>query len=88
MCNCYKKYSRNFGYFSFRCCSEDGVKTTYSTQQMRRKILNLLKYSVTRYEKAKKIPLFRYTVYTPQEQVKEILNAKPEERFEILKEVS
>ncbi|KKK50853.1 hypothetical protein LCGC14_3120860 [marine sediment metagenome] len=55
---------------------------------MRRKILNLLKYSVTRYEKAKKIPLFRYTVYTPQEQVKEILNAKPEERFEILKEVS
>ena len=66
---------------------EGGEKTTYSTKAMRRKILNILKYSVTRYENAKKIPLFRYTVYTPQEQVKEILNADPEERFEILKEV-
>jgi len=66
---------------------EGGEKTTYSTKAMRRKILNILNYSVTRYENAKKIPLFRYTVYTPQEQVKEILNADPEERFEILKEV-
>ena len=66
---------------------EGGEKTTYSTKAMRRKVLDILNYSVTRYENAKKIPLFRYTVYTPQEQVKEILNADPEERFEILKEV-
>jgi len=66
---------------------EGGEKTKYTTKAMRQKILTILNYSVTRYENAKKIPLFRYTVYTPQEQVKEILNADPEERFEILKEV-
>ncbi|MFX1492787.1 MAG: AAA family ATPase [Promethearchaeota archaeon] len=60
---------------------------SYAPTDLRRKILKLLNYSTIRYEKAQKIPLFRYTVYTPQEQVKEILQAKPEERFEILKEV-
>ncbi len=62
-------------------------KTSYAPTDLRRKILKLLNYSITRYENAQKIPLFRYTVYTPQEQVKEILQAKPEERFEILKDV-
>ena len=66
---------------------ENGVKKTTSVLELRKKVLSLLHYSVIRYEKAKKIPLFRYTVYTPQEQVKEILEAKPEERFEILKDV-
>ncbi|MFW9945743.1 MAG: AAA family ATPase [Candidatus Odinarchaeota archaeon] len=60
---------------------------SYAPTDLRRKILKLLNYSTTRYEKAQKIPLFRYTVYTPQEQVKEILQARPDERFEILKEV-
>ncbi|MFX1497169.1 MAG: AAA family ATPase [Promethearchaeota archaeon] len=60
---------------------------SYAATDLRKKVLNLLNYSITRYEKAQKIPIFRYTVYTPQEQVKEILQAKPEERFEILKEV-
>lgn len=62
-------------------------KTSYAPTDLRKKILSLLNYSIARYEKAQKIPIFRYTVYTPQEQVKEILQAKPEERFEILKEV-
>ena len=66
---------------------DDIVETSFAPTDLRRKILNLLNYSITRYEKAQKIPLFRYTVYTPQEQVKEILQAKPEDRFEILKEV-
>jgi len=60
---------------------------SYAPTDLRRKVLKLLNYSTIRYEKAQKIPLFRYTVYTPQEQVKEILQARPEERFEILKEV-
>jgi len=63
------------------------VEISYAPTDLRRKILEILNYSITRYEKAQKIPLFRYTVYTPQEQVKEILQAKPDERFEILKEV-
>ena len=64
-----------------------GTQTTYAPTDMRRKILSLLSYSVSRYEKATKLPLFRYTVYTPQEQIKEIIQADPDDRFEILKEV-
>ncbi len=61
--------------------------TSYAPTDLRRKILETLNYSVTRYERAQKIDLFRYTVYTPQESVKEILEAAPEKRFEILKDV-
>ncbi|MFX1311722.1 MAG: AAA family ATPase, partial [Promethearchaeota archaeon] len=64
-----------------------GTKITYAPTDMRRKILTLLSYSVSRYEKANKLPLFRYTVYTPQEELKEIILADPNNRFEILKEV-
>ncbi|MFX1452823.1 MAG: AAA family ATPase [Promethearchaeota archaeon] len=66
---------------------EVGTKTKYAPKDLRRIILKLLSYSITRYENAQKLPLFRYTVYTPQEQVKEIIEADPEDRFEILKEV-
>ena len=66
---------------------DNGTSTTYAPTDMRRKILSLLSYSVSRYEKATKLPLFRYTVYTPQEQIKEIIQAEPDDRFEILKEV-
>ncbi len=65
----------------------ESVKISYAPIDLRKKILEILNYSIPRYEKAQKVPLFRYTVYTPQEQVKEILQAKPDERFEILKEV-
>ncbi|MFX1476848.1 MAG: AAA family ATPase [Promethearchaeota archaeon] len=64
-----------------------GVETSFAPTDMRRKILSLLSYSISRYERASKLPLFRYTVYTPQEQVKEIIEADTEQRFEILKEV-
>ncbi len=63
----------------------NGEMTTYATTDLKRKILEILNYSVARYERAQKIPIFRYTVYTPQENIKEILEAKPEDRFEILK---
>jgi len=66
---------------------ENGSEYQYSPNDLRRKVLEVINYSITRYENARKIPLFRYTVYTPQEEIKEILNADPEERFEILKEV-
>lgn len=66
---------------------EDGKRYEYSPTELRKKILEVLNYSISRYERAHKIPIFRYTVYTPQEQIKEILRADPEERFEILKDV-
>ncbi|KKM92411.1 hypothetical protein LCGC14_1218760, partial [marine sediment metagenome] len=62
-------------------------ETSYAATDLRRKILEVFNYSVTRYERAQSIDLFRYTVYTPQESVKEILEADPNKRFEILKDV-
>lgn len=68
---------------------ENGIKTSYTTTELRIKILDILKYSITNYKSSSKkcIDLYRYTVYTPQEEIKEILLAEPEERFDILKEV-
>jgi exonuclease SbcC len=66
---------------------KNGSKTSYTTTELRKEILSILNYSVSRYERKESIDIFRYTVYTPQEQVKEILQADPDERFEILKDV-
>ena len=68
---------------------EDGTKTSYTTTDLRIKILELLNYSVSNYKAANKkcIDLYRYTVYTPQEEIKKILLTDPKERFGILKDV-
>ncbi|MHA2246069.1 MAG: AAA family ATPase [Candidatus Hodarchaeales archaeon] len=66
---------------------EGGEKTKYTTTELRRKILAILNYSVSRYDRKGSIDIFRYTVYTPQEEIKKILEAKAKERFEILKDV-
>lgn len=68
---------------------ENDVKTSYTTTELRVKILDLLNYSATKYKSTNKkcVDIFRYTVYTPQEEIKAILQSDPEERFEILKDV-
>ena len=66
---------------------EEGVKESYATTDLRRKVLSILNYSVPRYERRNSIDIFRYTVYTPQEEIKAILQADSDERFEILKDV-
>lgn len=49
----------------------------------------MLNYSISRYKAHNKkcIDIYRYTVYTPQEEIKAILEADPDERFNILKDV-
>ncbi len=68
---------------------KNDVKTEYTTTELRLLILDLLKYSISRYKAHNKkcIDIYRYTVYTPQEEIKEILLANPKERFSILKDV-
>ncbi len=68
---------------------ENDVKTSYTTTELRVKLLEILNYSTTKYKSASKkcVDIFRYTVYTPQEEIKAILLSNPEERFEILKDV-
>jgi exonuclease SbcC len=68
---------------------ENGSETSYTTTELREKILSLFNYSLDRYRAHNKkcIDIFRYTVYTPQEEIKQILEADAEQRFEILKDV-
>jgi len=68
---------------------ENGSKTSYTTTELRERVLSLFNYSLDRYRAHNKkcIDIFRYTVYTPQEEIKQILEADAEERFEILKDV-
>lgn len=68
---------------------ENDVKTSYTTTELRSKILEILNYSISKYKSSSKkcIDIFRYSVYTPQEEIKAILLADPSERFEILKDV-
>jgi exonuclease SbcC len=68
---------------------ENDIKTSYTATELRTRILELLNYSTTKYKSTSKkcVDIFRYTVYTPQEEIKEILKADPKERFEILKDV-
>ncbi|MBD3213446.1 MAG: AAA family ATPase [Candidatus Lokiarchaeota archaeon] len=67
----------------------NGTREEYTTTDLRIEMLKLLNYSVPRYKSHNKycIDIFRYTVYTPQEKLKEIISAKADERFEILKDV-
>ncbi|MBD3253609.1 MAG: AAA family ATPase, partial [Candidatus Lokiarchaeota archaeon] len=67
----------------------NGERKEYTTTELRIEMLKLLNYSVSRYKSHNKycIDIFRYTVYTPQEKLKEIINANADERFEILKDV-
>jgi exonuclease SbcC len=68
---------------------ENGIQTAYTTTELRLKILSILNYSISKYKSSSKkcIDIFRYTVYAPQEEIKAILLADLNERFEILKDV-
>jgi exonuclease SbcC len=68
---------------------EEDTKTDYTTGDLRLKILDLLKYSISRYRahNRKSIDIYRYTVYTPQEELKQILMADSKDRFNILKDL-
>lgn len=60
----------------------DGEKTEYSVTELKTKILDLLQYP-PEFIKKNNI-LYRYTVYTPQENMKQIVLEDPEVRLNIL----
>lgn len=60
-------------------------KYELSTSEMKNKIISLLEYPK---EFAKKSDLlYKFTVYTPQEGMKEIINERPETRLDILRHI-
>ncbi|MAG24786.1 hypothetical protein CMI47_04330 [Candidatus Pacearchaeota archaeon] len=63
----------------------DGQKTESSITELKTKIINLLNYP-HEFIKRNNI-LYRYTVYTPQEQMRQIISEDPETRLNILRHI-
>ena len=66
--------------------SNNGNKREMTPTELKAEILNILGYPKELLSKQKN-PIYRYTVYTPQEEMKQILLAKKEERMEILRKI-
>ncbi|MBI3333987.1 hypothetical protein HYZ97_00685 [Candidatus Pacearchaeota archaeon] len=63
----------------------NGVKNEYSTTELKTKILELLGYPSEFVKKTNM--LYKYTVYTPQEHMKQIILEDAETRFSILRHI-
>ncbi len=64
----------------------DGVKTDATPVELKSKVLQIIGYPESLVNKSKSL-IFRYTVYTPQEQMKHIIFAGSEERLGILRKL-
>ena len=62
----------------------DGVRTSYSPSEMKEQVLKILNYNEPVDPKAKSV-IFRYAVYTPQEEMKEILSQPPDLRLQTIR---
>lgn len=62
----------------------DGVRASYSPSEMKEQILKILNYNEPTDPKAKSV-IFRYAVYTPQEEMKEILSQPPDLRLQTIR---
>ncbi|MEM2906757.1 MAG: SMC family ATPase, partial [Candidatus Odinarchaeota archaeon] len=62
----------------------DGVKRYLSASELKQTILDILKFNEPPNPRAQSV-IYRYALYTPQEQMKEILWAKPDERLQTLR---
>ena len=65
---------------------KDGVKEEKTALELKQKILEILDYPKNLLTKNKAL-IFRYTVYTPQEEMKLILTGSKEERLDALRKV-
>ena len=66
----------------YSAMSIDGIKKEYSITELKARILNLLHYP-SEFIKKNNL-LYRYTIYTPQEQMKQIISEDPETRLNVL----
>jgi exonuclease SbcC len=62
----------------------DGRRWAYSPKEMKEAVLKILGYNEPQDPKAKSV-IFRYAVYTPQEEMKEILSQAPEGRLQTIR---
>ncbi len=69
----------------YACISINGEKKEYSVTELKTKILNIIGYPLEFIKKNNL--LYRYTVYTPQEQMKQIILEDPQTRLNVLRHV-
>ncbi|WEU40349.1 MAG: SMC family ATPase [Candidatus Odinarchaeum yellowstonii] len=62
----------------------EGVKRILSPSELKQAVLDILKFNEPPNPRAQSV-IYRYALYTPQEQMKEILWAKPDERLQTLR---
>lgn len=62
----------------------EGRRWIYSPKEMKEAVLKILNYNEPQDPKAKSV-IFRYAVYTPQEEMKEILSQSPDERLRTIR---
>ena len=72
---------QDFGFISI-----DGENSDCTAIQLKQKVLELFNYPMEYLTKSKSL-VYNYTVYTPQEEMKAILFADPQERLTILRKV-
>jgi exonuclease SbcC len=63
---------------------EDGVKTNLSARELRQNALNVLGLKESKSTNSKSY-IYEYAVFTPQEEMKKILEDKPEDRMKLLR---
>ena len=64
----------------------DGVEATYSPAEMKPAILRILGFNEPGDPKSTSV-IYRYAVFTPQEEMKAVLNEKPDNRLQTLRKV-
>ena len=66
--------------------SEDGTKTELSPGDLKQRVISLLGFNEPSHPRAESL-VFRYAVFTPQEQMKEIILRKADERLLVIRRV-
>jgi exonuclease SbcC len=63
---------------------EDGVQTSYNATNMKRRALQILDFKEPTSPRSQSV-IYRYAVFTPQEQMREVIRQRPEARKETLR---
>lgn len=66
--------------------SEDGTRTELSPGDLKQRVISLLGFNEPSHPRAESL-VFRYAVFTPQEQMKEIIQRNPDERLLVIRRV-
>jgi exonuclease SbcC len=68
------------------CITADGITTKLSPSDLKQRVVAILKFNEPTHPRAESL-VYRYAVFTPQEQMKEILMQKADTRLQVIRRV-